>query len=90
MIERQKIEEYFSSNRLQEAIDALSANIEAEPGQALWPFLRGNAYWRLGQKGKAITDYEQAVALDPESGAKHALEMARSVMDFFNPDLYNP
>lgn len=90
MIELQKIETLFSENRIDEAINSLNANIEAEPDCSQWYFLRGRAFWRLGQKGKAISDYEQAAALDPESPAKHALEMARDVMDFFNPDLYNP
>lgn len=90
MIEPQKIDQYFSSNKIDEAIEALTANIDEDPTNSLWPYLRGKAYWRLGQKGKAISDWEQAAALDPESPARHALEMARDVMDFFNPDLYNP
>lgn len=90
MVELQKIEALFSDNKIDEAIEALTANIEDDPNCSQWYFLRGRALWRLGQKGKAISDYEQAVALDPDSPAKHALEMTRDIMDFFNPDLYNP
>lgn len=90
MIEPQKIEALFSENKIEEAIRQLDICIESQPGNSQWHFLRGKAYWRMGQKGKAISDYEQAVALDPDSPARLALEMARDVMNFFNPDLYNP
>lgn len=53
-------------------------------------FLRGKTYWRLDRRGAAISDYERAVALDPDSDAGPALTLARDIMNFFNPDLFNP
>ena len=38
----------------------------------------------------AITDYEHAVSINPNSPAKIALENARDIISFFNPDIYNP
>lgn len=53
-------------------------------------YRRGRLYWRLGDKGAAISDYERAVAIDPESPAAEALKLCRDIMDFYNTDLYNP
>lgn len=53
-------------------------------------FMRGRAYWRLQEYGPAITDFEKAVALDPDCGAQAALDLARDVLNFYNKDMYNP
>ena len=53
-------------------------------------YLRGRLMWKLGRKAEAMSDYSKAAAIDPSSPAATALEMARDVMNFFNPDLYNP
>ncbi len=37
-----------------------------------------------------MTDYAYASELDPSSPAIKALEQARDIAGFFNPDLYNP
>ena len=90
MIEKQTIDALISVGKLQEAIDAATANMQEAPADAVWPFLRGKAYWRLGQHGRAISDYELAVSLDPQSPAAAALEMSRDIMDYYNADLLNP
>ncbi len=53
-------------------------------------FRRGRLWWRVGEKGRAISDYERAAALDADSPAVEALALARRVMDFYHTDLYNP
>ncbi len=53
-------------------------------------FRRGKALWGMGERTRAMNDYARAVDLDPESPAAQALEMARSIMAFFNPDQFNP
>lgn len=90
MVDSQTIENMISQGSAAEAIRLLDDMIGAEPQKAQWRFLRGKAYWRLGDKGKAISDYEHASQLDPSSPATQALEMARQIMDFFNPDIFNP
>lgn len=90
MEESQKIEELIANGRLEEALASLNSLIEAEPDNAQWRFLKGKALWKTGDKGGAISEYEHASQLDPQSPATHALEMARSIMDFFNPDIFNP
>ncbi len=86
----QKIEELINENRLEEAILLLNNDIEQNKNNDKLYFTRGKIHWRLGNKSQAITDYEHAVAINPQSQARVALENARDVISFFNPDLYNP
>ena len=37
-----------------------------------------------------MSDYSKATGLNPDSPAAMALEQARDIAGFFNPDLYNP
>lgn len=73
-------------------IEALSAAAGAVTGAAAADifYRRGRLYWKLEQRGAAISDYERAVAIDSESPAAEALKMCRDIMDFYNTDLYNP
>lgn len=86
----QKINELIAENRLPEAVEALNCYIALNPEDDEACFLRGRVYWRMGDRRKAINDYAKAVEINPGSGAARAIENARDVMDFFNPDIFNP
>lgn len=53
-------------------------------------YAEGRRLWAQGRHGEAITEYNRAVGLDPESPAAVALKMANEVMDFFDPSQLNP
>ena len=90
MDDNQKNSGINPSATVHDAISALSGMIAAHPDDSDLYYQRGRLHWRTGEHAAAITDYEHAVALNPESPARQTLEIARSVMDFFNPDLLNP
>jgi hypothetical protein len=50
----------------------------------------GKRLWAEGKRGAAITEYNNAVALDPDSPAKTALELIYDIMDFFDRNQLNP
>lgn len=77
-------------NEIEREIATLSACISGGKASADTYFRRGRLFWKLDRKGDAISDYEQAIALDPECGAAEALRLSREVMNFYNKDLYNP
>lgn len=52
--------------------------------------MRGKLYWKLGNRAAATSSYAAAAELDPDSPAAAALEQARTIEAFFNPDLLNP
>lgn len=86
----QKIDELINKNMLEEALLLLNNELESTKNNDKLYFTRGKLHWRMGNKAQAITDYEHAVDINPHSMARIALENARDVISFFNPDLYNP
>lgn len=86
----QKINELITENKLHEALSALDECVKSNPEcDEAW-FMRGRVFWRLGDRRRAINDYARAVELNPDSPATRAMENARDVLDFFNPDIFNP
>lgn len=53
-------------------------------------FEKGRKLWQDGKRGEAMTEYNIAISLDPDSPAATALEMANRIMDFYDKDRYNP
>ena len=86
MTEIAEITALLKSNNLTEALDLADRYLTAHPDDAEALFLRGKIHWRLGNR----SHYAAAAAADPDSPAAEALEQARAVEDFFNPDLLNP
>ncbi len=72
------------------AIDQMLADAADAASRAEAYYLRGRVAWKEGKRGEAISCYEKAESLDPESPAVVALEQTRSIMEFYNKDLYNP
>lgn len=68
----------------------LNAAIEASPNEASLYIKRGMLYWQADERGAALTDYNHALALDPEGPARQLLEHSNEILDFYNHDLYNP
>lgn len=90
MVDKQKIDELICDLQFEKAIKALSDNVAVEPANADWLILRGQLHWRLGQRGRAMSDMEAAAAIDPNSAAAGYLDHYRSIMDFFSTDMFNP
>lgn len=72
------------------ALECLERYIAATGGDDEAYYVAGRLYWQLDEHGKAIASYRKALEINPDSKARHALEIASDVMDFFNPDLLNP
>ena len=81
----QSIKQLIAEKSPEEALEALSALIADNPGDASLLVERGKLYWRLDRCGESISDYERAAG-----PAALLLEHTRAIMDFFNPDLLNP
>ncbi len=80
------------NNKISE-LDSIIASATAEsPTLAQALLERGKLYWKLGQRGRAISDYTAAAAIDPDPNgqAAQALRLSNDIMDFYNTDLYNP
>lgn len=85
-----EIQSLITAGEAEKALNMLTEAINAAPANDELLFARGKLYWRLGKCSAATSDFAGAAALNPDSPAVRALEQARDVADFFNPDLYNP
>lgn len=90
MDKRQNYKDMISSGRYEEAMAALNRLIAENPTDDRTLFDRGKLKWCLGDRAGAMGDYSKATELNPDSPAAMALEQARDIAGFFNPDLYNP
>lgn len=90
MDKRQNYKDMISSGRYEEAMAALNRLIAENPTDDRTLFDRGKLKWRLGDRAGAMGDYSKATELNPDSPAAMALDQARDIAGFFNPDLYNP
>ena len=50
----------------------------------------GNQHRRNGNYQEAINAYMEAVDIDPQSPAAHALRMLQDIMNYYCKDMYNP
>lgn len=79
------------SGRTEEAMAALDDYLSGvgKDNDDAW-FLRGRICWQRGDSKAAIADYKRALELNPDSPAGIALDQLYNIMDFFNPDIFNP
>lgn len=84
------IHQLIASEKITEAITDLNRIIADFPNHHDAIFLRGKLHWRIGNKSAATSDYCRASRLQPDGPASRALENARDIIDFFNPDILNP
>lgn len=73
-----------------EAIVELDKLIEANPDMENAFIERGMLHWGCGNRALAINDFHSAIALNPDSMARQALQNANDILDYYNKDLYNP
>ena len=83
------IKQLISNGQTNEAIELLNAHLSTHPSDDEAYFLRGTAYYKQGETRLALNDYLEAIALNPESPAQMAYNMAIRILDFYNKDMYN-
>ena len=87
---KERISQLLEAHKADEAI----ADIEAwqQGGGAmddeLW-YLLGNAWRKKGNWQMAMNAYLEATALNPDSPAAQALDIANEILAFYNKDMYN-
>lgn len=74
----QQADSAYTADRFQEAVNAYQDIINNEGTSATLLYNLGNCYYRLGEYGEAILNYERALRLDP------TFEDARQNLEFVN------
>lgn len=86
----QKIEELISQNRLDDALKEARDIVANDGDNDADYFAAGKLLWRMGHRGEAMEAYAKAVAINPDGPAAVALQQAKEIFSFYNPDLLNP
>ena len=87
---KEQIRNLLASEKADEAIAQLEA--WRSDGGAMDDelfYLLGNAWRKKGNWQMAMNNYLEAIALNPESPAQQALDIANEILDFYNKDMYN-
>ena len=87
----QEAQKLFDQNQLPKALEILNQCISSNVDDIQSINLRGRIYYRMQNWGAAMNDYVSVLELDPENAdAKVGLEMARNILGYFTPDMFNP
>lgn len=71
--------------------EAETTNSEEENStRAVELYHQGAEMWRKGDRAAAITAYTESAALDPTGPGATALELTRSIMNFYDTNQFNP
>lgn len=75
---------------IESEIKDLTEKIAQNPEDDELYYERGKLYWKSGKRAEAITDFNAAILINPNSPPAEYLNMVNEIMDFYNTDLYNP
>ena len=81
----------FERNELTGSLETVSRYIEQEKENKEALLLRARIKYKMQRWGDAMNDYYTVLEIDPENQeAKSGIEMARSILGYFTPDMFNP
>ncbi len=90
MISIEDINRLIEENKLEQALVHLEERLACDLHDDAAYYLKGSLFWKQGDWKKAIENFLKAVEINPESPARQAYEMVMEIINFSNPDLYNP
>lgn len=81
----------FEQNEVIEALEMLNQVIIENSSDFQALLLRGRIYYKMQNWGDAMNDFSSVLDIDPENTeAKSGLEMAKNILGYFTPDMFNP
>lgn len=90
MVSTEKINQLIGENQLEKTLACIDERLVGNPRDDTAYYLKGKVFWKQGNWKLTIENYLKAVEINPESPAKQAYEMVMEIINFSNPDLYNP
>ncbi len=87
----QTARQLFKQHELARALQMLKLVLEENSSDSEALLLRAHIQYKMQQWGDAMNDYALVLEYDPENiDAKSGLEMVKSILGYFNPDMFNP
>ncbi len=85
------IKQLVLQNKSIEALEVLNSKLKESPADLNLLQLRGHLYYKMQKWGDAMNDFVTILEVDPENvEAQSKLEMARNILGYFTPDMFNP
>jgi tetratricopeptide (TPR) repeat protein len=83
---------YFGKNELTAALESVNQLIQSKNEDlSKGLLLRARIHFRMQNWGDAINDFSSVLELDPgNQEAKSGIEMAKNILGYFTPDMFNP
>jgi cytochrome c-type biogenesis protein CcmH/NrfG len=87
----QRAQQLFEQNNLVESMEVLNQVISDNPIDCQSVLLRGKIYYKSQQWGNAMNDFASVLEIEPgNQEAKSGLQMAKNILGYFTPDMFNP
>ena len=83
------INRMIESGEVKLALGRLSEELKQTSEDAFLYYLSGKAQMKLGNWGKALSDFLHSEQLDDNSPAVESRKMLEDIMQFYNKDMYN-
>ena len=81
----------FEQHELGNALEVMNGLILKDNDNVQALNLRGRIYYKMQKWGDAMNDYSTVLEIDPlNQEAKAGWEMARNILGYFTPDMFNP
>jgi len=87
------IEQLIDNNELEEALTALDEEYKTQDAGKKMEIhlLKGRIFQKQHKWGEMINQYNDVLETDPENKtAKTGIDMANSILNFYNPEMFNP
>jgi len=81
----------YEKNELTHSLKLVNEYINTDKLNVDALLLRARIHYKMQHWGEAINDYHAVIELDPDNKvAKSGIEMARNILGYFTPDMFNP
>jgi cytochrome c-type biogenesis protein CcmH/NrfG len=81
----------FDQHQLAQAVEILDQIIIKDQKDVTALLLRGRIFYKMQCWGDAMNDYAMVLDLHPENQeAQSGLEMAKNILGYYTPDMFNP
>jgi len=86
-----ELKQLVEQNELSKSLEILNEQIRINSSDVETLLLRGRIHYKMQNWGNAMNDYSSVLEIDPDhQEAKSGLEMARNILGYFTPDMFNP
>jgi tetratricopeptide (TPR) repeat protein len=81
----------FDLHELTQSVDVLDRLIGEDQANIPALLLRGKIFYKMQRWGDAMNDFAVVLDFDPNNKeAKTGLEMAKGILAYYTPDMFNP